>query len=94
VIVHRLQRLASRLLGLGEPGVLRAQVAETHARVLEINHNLLDIQRRFDEVSGDVELLSALTLSLERTGLEIARLSGARGSTPTEANMGHDAPLS
>ena len=83
-MMHMLRTKVSRFLGLGDIGALRAQVDRTDRLVMEINHNVLELVRRFDEMRSDLEAISAVSLGLERTSAEIAaqlRNAGAAGET-------------
>ncbi len=60
--VRRLRNLVLRALKLDH---IDATMAEVRQLVLEINHNVRDMQTRFENVAQDVDTLSAASLGLE-----------------------------
>ena len=68
---------ASRFLGLGDVGEIRARVDATNQLVQRMNHNVDELVRRFDEMRSDLEAISAVSLGLERTSTQIALLATA-----------------
>jgi hypothetical protein len=66
--VRRLRNLVLRALKLDQ---IDTSVAEIRLLVLEINHNVRDMQTRFENVGQDVDTLSAASLGLEMASRDL-----------------------
>lgn len=85
-MLHTIRTKTSRFLGLGDVGELRARIDQIDRVVLEMNHSVADMMRRFDEMRGDLEAISAVSLGLERTsselGSQLAAIERQAGAVP------------